>query len=296
MEITNQPNTSTTNSPSSFGAMLLKAREKQQITLDEAAAELFILKRHLQALEQENFESLPQVTFARGFAINYAKYLGLDPHQVAASFDAAYPNELRTTAVGDIESPLRPMGTLQRDGRTKIRFNPLLLIAIVALIALAVFLLRMVTNASEDTPEPVQSIETITAAEQTEGAAIDNAGIAIGSTDTASSAIGASGAAINLDTDSAAANTDNEADASTTAENATLDFWVKANTNISVTDANGQSLMSGQQGRGGYKVSGTPPFRIQIDKVTNVSLNLNQEAVALRQYATNNQASFTLAP
>ena len=84
------------NAQNSFGAMLQQARNTQQISLETAAAELFILKRHLQALENENFSELPQVAFARGFAINYAKYLRLDPNTVASAFDAAYPNELKT--------------------------------------------------------------------------------------------------------------------------------------------------------------------------------------------------------
>lgn len=54
--------------------------------------------------------------------------------------------------------------------------------------------------------------------------------------------------------------------------------------------------MSGAQSRGGYKLSGKPPFQIQINDVDKVDLNLNQEAVSLSKFATNNKASFTLAP
>ena len=61
------------NAQGSFGAMLQQARKAKQVSLDDAANELFILKRHLQALENEDFSDLPQVAFARGFAINYAK-------------------------------------------------------------------------------------------------------------------------------------------------------------------------------------------------------------------------------
>ena len=57
------------NAQGSFGAMLQQARKTKQVSLEEAAAELFILKRHLQALENENFADLPQAAFARGFAI-----------------------------------------------------------------------------------------------------------------------------------------------------------------------------------------------------------------------------------
>lgn len=303
MEITNPtPNAQSKNSqmtpPASFGAMLLQAREAKNLSLEDAAAELFILKRHLQALEQENFHALPQVTFARGFAINYAKFLGLDPHAVADSFDAAYPSELRSKAVGDIESPLRPMGTLQREGRAKIRFNPLLLLAVIGVIALAVFLLRMVTNASEETVEPTQAIETISPSEQAEGAYVPAAaasGVAIGNNNAAGanntaanasgSALDASGTALDLNTS-----------ATNTTDGSTLDFWVKDNTEITVTDAAGNSLMSGVQSRGGYKLSGKAPFQIQVNNVANVDLNLNQQIVDLSKFATNNKASFTLAP
>ncbi|MDO5768938.1 MAG: DUF4115 domain-containing protein [Psychrobacter sp.] len=311
MEITNPPDNSTVLSnqampPTSFGAMLLRAREKKQVTLEDASAELFILKRHLQALEQERFESLPQFTFARGFAINYAKYLGLDPQQVAASFDAAYPNELRSKAVGDIESPLRPMGTLQREGRSKIKFNPLLLLAIVFVIGLAVFLLRMISNAGKEPTEPVKAIETITPTEQAEGAAINNTGVAIdqnatqgsGSAlpatgNTATSAAGVAIPGLNTSGDSA---TTSASQLPASGQVAALDFWVVGDTAIEVTDASGKVLMSGNQSRGGYKLSGQPPYRIQIDKVNNVKLNLNQQEIALDKYATGDKASFTLAP
>lgn len=261
------------NAQGSFGTMLQQARKTKQLSLEDAASELFILKRHLQALENENFTDLPQAAFARGFAINYAKFLGLDPVQVASSFDAVYPNELKSHSISNIESPLRPMGTLQRDTHNRIRFNPLLIVAVIALIILAVFLFRMVTNASQDNQATTPESEDITASEQAQGAAIDNQ---LGN-------VGASGSALNL--------AGNEA-----VSNANLELKLTATATINITDASGNNLMSGSQARGDYKLLGTPPFNIQIDNVDNVSLSLNQEAVALEPYATDKQANFTLAP
>lgn len=64
----------------SFGNRLKQARINKNLTLDDVAAELFILRRHLEAIEAEDFRSLPQIAFARGFVINYAKYRhGRDP-------------------------------------------------------------------------------------------------------------------------------------------------------------------------------------------------------------------------
>lgn len=243
------------NALGSFGAMLQQGRKTKQVSLDEAASELFILKRHLQALEDENFSELPQAAFARGFAINYAKFLDLDPVKVATSFDAAYPNELKAQSVNNIDSPLRPMGTLQRDNHNRIRFNPLLIGAVIALIILAIFLFRMVSNATNDNnQEPTLVAEDLSAAEQAQGAAIN----------TQSNGVGASGSALNLGSSDSISSTSLEVKLTDTAT-------------VSIIDASGSSLMNGLQNRGDYKLLGMPPFNIQIDNVDNVSLLLNQE-------------------
>ena len=260
------------NAQGSFGAVLQQARKNKQVTLDAAAAELFILKRHLEALESENFAELPQAAFARGFAINYAKYLGLDSAKIASSFDAAYPNELKAKSASNIDTPLRPMGTLQRDTHNRIRFNPLLIIGVIGLIILAVFLFRMVSNASkENTQEPVSAVEDMSAIEQAQGAAINSD----------ASGVGASGSALNL------------GDAATTA---TLNLVLTSDAVVSITDASGNSLINGSQSAGNYDLSGMPPFNVQIDNIDNVSLMLDQQAVALDTYATDKQATFELAP
>ncbi len=261
------------NAQGSFGAMLQQARKVKQVSLEDAASELFILKRHLQALENEDFTVLPQAAFARGFAINYAKYLGLDPVRIASSFDAAYPNELKSRTAGNIQSPLRPMGTLQRDTHNRIRFNPLLIAAVIGVIILAIFLFRMVSNASkENTEQPVSTAEDISAVEQAQGAAI-NADV---------TGVSASGSALNLGGDNVAT--------------ATLDVKLTDAAVVTISDATGSSLITGSQNAGDYQLSGTPPFNVQIDNINNVSLMLNQKAVALNSYAKGNQASFELAP
>jgi len=272
MEMITPSSNTQSNAQGSFGAVLQQARKNKQVTLEAAAAELFILKRHLEALESENFAELPQAAFARGFAINYAKYLGLDSAKIASSFDAAYPNELKAKSASNIDTPLRPMGTLQRDTHNRIRFNPLLIIGVIGLIILAVFLFRMVSNASkENTQEPVSAVEDMSAIEQAQGAAINSD----------ASGVGASGSALNL------------GDAATTA---TLNLVLTSDAVVSITDASGNSLINGSQSAGNYDLSGMPPFNVQIDNIDNVSLMLDQQAVALDTYATDKQATFELAP
>ncbi|WP_201526802.1 helix-turn-helix domain-containing protein [Psychrobacter frigidicola] len=260
----------------SFGAMLQHARQSKKLSLEEASSELFILKRHLQALEDESFDDLPQAAFARGFAINYAKFLDLDAAQVATSFDATYPEALKLRAASNSELPLRPMGTLQRDSQSRIRFNPLLIVAVIALIVLVIFLFRMVSNASKNDQATSPVTDELTATEQAQGAAIN----------TQSNEIGASGSALNLGGDS-----DNQS-----LGYASLQVILTDTAIINITDASGNSLMSGSQTRGDYKLTGMPPFNIEIDNVDNVRLLLNQETVVLDQYATGKRASFELSP
>ena len=143
----------------------------------------------------------------------------------------------------------------------------------IGVIILAIFLFRMVSNASKDNNEqPVTISEDISALEQAQGAAID----------VDNNGVGASGSALNLGGESTAA--------------ATLDVKLTDAAVVVITDASGSNLMNGSQTAGDYKLSGTPPFNVQIDNVKNVSLMLNEEAVALDSYATGTQASFELAP
>lgn len=268
----NEPSLNTqSNAQNSFGAMLQQARKAKQVSLDDAAATLFILKRHLQALEDENFADLPQVAFSRGFAINYAKYLDLDPTRVASAFDAAYPNELKTGSTSNTESLLQPMGTLQRDNHNRIRFNPLLIAGVIGLIVLAIFLFRMVSNASEDNQETTPVVEDYSASEQAQGAAVIDQ----------DTSVGASGSALNL--------------GDAVQESATLAIELADSADINITDASGSSLINGEQTQGSYTLVGTPPFSIQIDNVNDVSVTLNGSAVALEQYTTGDQAIFELA-
>ncbi|WP_227430728.1 helix-turn-helix domain-containing protein [Psychrobacter sp. I-STPA6b] len=300
MEVTTPQSTDTVSnleksgSPHAFGATLRRAREQKKATLDEAADTLHILKRHLEALEAEDFSKLPQATFARGFAINYAKYLGLDPHDIAKAFDAAYPTHLKEASRSEINTPLKPLGTLQRDSRRlNLRINPLLILGAIALVVLAVFLLRTISNARQEVPaegEEVVVVDDISGVEQIQGASLDNTATSL----PAGTAATGAGSAVGVTTTAPVEEV--QSGSTNNATQATLDFWVRGNTDISVTDATGKSLMSGNQSRGGYKISGVPPFQVQISKVSNVALNLNQEKVALTQYAQNNQANFSLSP
>jgi cytoskeleton protein RodZ len=62
----------------SLGERLRRAREAKGLSLDDVAARTRIPIRHLQNIEREDWDALPAVTYAIGFARNYASAVGLD--------------------------------------------------------------------------------------------------------------------------------------------------------------------------------------------------------------------------
>jgi len=75
---------------SEFGELLRNARAYRGVTLLDAERATRINRRYLAALEQEAFEQLPPLTYARGIVRLYAQYLGLDPVTVLAKFEEAH--------------------------------------------------------------------------------------------------------------------------------------------------------------------------------------------------------------
>lgn len=73
-----------------FGETLHQARAHRGVTLKEAEQATRINRRHLAALEEENFAALPPLIYQRGILRNYAVYLQLDPGQLIAMFEEAH--------------------------------------------------------------------------------------------------------------------------------------------------------------------------------------------------------------
>jgi flagellar biosynthesis protein FlhG len=68
------------------GATLRKVREAQGIELVEISAHTKIGRSHLTAIEDEAWEDLPAEVYVRGFLVEVAKFLRLDPAQVQRTY------------------------------------------------------------------------------------------------------------------------------------------------------------------------------------------------------------------
>ncbi len=76
------------------GEYLRRLRGEKNMSLEEAAARLFLQSRVLKAIERDDYETLPEV-YLRGHLRNYAKLLGAPPEEILAMYreDIAEPEE-----------------------------------------------------------------------------------------------------------------------------------------------------------------------------------------------------------
>lgn len=73
-----------------FGELLTAARKKKRISLERASRDLVIKKEILEALEQENWQDLPEQPYVQGYIKSYAKYLNLDEEHILAFYRREY--------------------------------------------------------------------------------------------------------------------------------------------------------------------------------------------------------------
>lgn len=99
--------------PTRAGDRLREARLAQKLDLAEVAARTRIPQRHLEAIEQSNYASLPSPTYALGFAKAYARAVDADEVAIAAAlrqelatnYERAAPREMYSTEDPDRVSP-----------------------------------------------------------------------------------------------------------------------------------------------------------------------------------------------
>ncbi|HEV3193471.1 MAG TPA: helix-turn-helix domain-containing protein [Polyangiaceae bacterium] len=68
------------------GSLLRKVRESQGLELADVSAKSRIARAYLQAIEEEHYEELPALVYTRGYLVEFAKQLRLDPAQVHRTY------------------------------------------------------------------------------------------------------------------------------------------------------------------------------------------------------------------
>jgi|SRR5579864_6639629 len=72
-----------------LGERFRAAREERSLTLSEVGEQLRIRSVYLAAIEEENWKAIGAPVYIRGFLRTYARFLGLDPEEAVAEFNAA---------------------------------------------------------------------------------------------------------------------------------------------------------------------------------------------------------------
>ena len=95
-------------SPGFPGHLLRQAREEHGLSQKEAARDLHLTSKVINAIEEDDFELIPSFVFARGYIRSYARHVGLDGQALVAEFDAAY---------GVPNNSAKPMSTIRKGGQ-----------------------------------------------------------------------------------------------------------------------------------------------------------------------------------
>ncbi len=80
-----------------LGEYLRQMRQNRGVSLEEVAEATKINLKYLRALEEGEYDILPPEVYVRGFLAAYADYLGIDPEELYARYEADLPKRRRRT-------------------------------------------------------------------------------------------------------------------------------------------------------------------------------------------------------
>jgi len=265
------------------GERLRQARLLQQREIKEIANELRIPERLIVAIEADDYKSLPEPAFVRGYLRSYARLLSVDSDILITQFNEIYTSATGLSSNHSLEnSPIQQLAKLQSKVPRSKRWLWWVLVP-VALIVLVMILKPILSKIMKSGPEEHSSHSVI---------------LSNGS-DTPSTAGGSTipmTSAPPLSTLSAPSTAPVTSTVNSVSANDQLVLTLSKSSDVTVQDSTGKTLVSGTQGTGQpLTLSGTSPFSITLSDAANVSLSLNGEHVDLKPYTVDGRASFRLS-
>lgn len=162
----NSPQSNTNVAPNALGNIqrpgeyLRQIRQNQKLELEDVAQELNIPVKTLTALEQDEYKSLPEATFIKGYYRTYAKYLKVDATSIIQRFDEIYANDtgmLPNHALNN--SPIKIMGKLPGSNRDRNRkWLKRIALAVVALALIWIIIAAVQNRSSSQSSDTEQNI------------------------------------------------------------------------------------------------------------------------------------------
>ncbi|MFP5329869.1 MAG: helix-turn-helix domain-containing protein [Alphaproteobacteria bacterium] len=98
----------------SVGERLRAAREEKGFSLEDIAAETRIPRRHLESIEQSDWQRLPAPTYTIGFAKAYASAVGLDRTEIGEQLRVEMGGYRADTATIETFEPADPARTMPK--------------------------------------------------------------------------------------------------------------------------------------------------------------------------------------
>lgn len=96
------------------GERLRAAREAKGLSLEDVAAQTRIPRRHLESLEQGEWDRLPAPTYSIGFAKSYASAVGLDRDEIGEQLRSEMGGARSSAATAEVFEPADPARTMPR--------------------------------------------------------------------------------------------------------------------------------------------------------------------------------------
>src|SRR5688500_16415674 len=96
------------------GQRLRVAREAKGLTLEDVAAQTRIPRRHLESLENSDWERLPAPTYTTGFAKSYASAVGLERGEIYEQLRGEMGGIRPATATSEVFEPADPARTMPK--------------------------------------------------------------------------------------------------------------------------------------------------------------------------------------
>lgn len=273
------------------GQTLREAREAQGISLDDAATRLRLMHRQIEAMETEDFDSLGQPVFARGFVRNYARLLGLAPEPLLAGMEGA----ITEPVVVQREAPLPPRSWLT---------SPWLLLFLAGLLALAavpVALYWWLNSDDEETGLPGRTVPTVAPATSAPAPVVPPPGPSAEPASTlppspAESAVVADASpAQPAETEPVATETAVQPAAPAPGVQGALQLEFGAESWVEIRDGGGRMLHRQlNQPGSSATVHGEPPFDLVVGNAGQVRMTYNGRPIDLKPFIDVTVARFTL--
>lgn len=266
------------------GQILREARHAQGLTLEDVAVRLRLMQRQIEAMETDDFETLGQPVFARGFVRNYARLLELVPEPLLARMEGA-PEE--PAAVSHAE-PVLPRSWLTSP------WLILMLLGLLVVVAVPVALYLWLNSEVDENPvEPVPTARSQPGPVAPPPSASEGPTAPVPLAPRVPATQPADPAGVGAATDLAEAGAPAAPEPPATGSVLHLEFadesWVE------IKDASGRMLHRQLEPAGSsVDIRGRPPFDVVIGNAAQVRMTYNGRPIDLKPFIEVSVARFTL--